>query len=104
MEQEDSHFPIRDPSDLRRIATEICRAMEGTDDATSMALSTIAEYPPLYAASLGIMIAKLSATPADVDSNEWMAKFLLALAQDRVRSVFDRSGEPHWPEWLEDDS
>jgi hypothetical protein len=40
---------------------------------------------------------------SDEDHGEWLAKFLLALAEDRVRSVFDRSGEPHWPDWMEDD-
>lgn len=68
-----------------------------------MAASRIAEYPPLYAAALGIMVAKLSATPEESETSEWMARFPLALAQDRVRSVFNRSGEPHWPEWMEDD-
>ena len=31
---------------------------------------------------------------------ERLARFLLAVAQDRVRSTFDRSGKPYGPEWL----
>jgi hypothetical protein len=97
-------YPIQDPNELRQIAVQICQEMKGTDDAPAMAASRIAEYPPLYTAALGIMVAKLSSTPEEEDATAWMAKFLLALAQDRVRSVVDRSGEPHWPEWMEDAS
>jgi hypothetical protein len=97
-------YPIQDSEDLRKIAKRICQEMEGTDDALAMAAGAIAGYPPLYAAALGIMVAKLSDHADDADRGEWMAKFLLALAQDRVLSVFDRSGRPHWPYWMEDDT
>lgn len=96
-------YPIQDPQDLLRIARQVCQAMKGTDDGPAMGAHTIGEYPPLYAAALGIMVAKVSGHAGDEDRGEWLARFLLALAQDRVRSVFDRTGEPHWPEWMEDE-
>jgi hypothetical protein len=103
-EDTNERYPIQDPEVLQQIAVQICQRMKGTDDALTMGAAAIGDYPPLYAAALGVMVAKLSSTPEEGDANEWMAKFLLALAQDRVRSVFDRSGEPHWPDWMEDDS
>lgn len=66
-----------------------------------MGVKLLAEYPPLYAEALGIMVAKIGSQAGDDDQGEWLAKFLLAVAQDQVRSVFDRSGKPHWPEWME---
>lgn len=96
-------YPIKDPDVLRQIATRICQGMKATDDGAAIAATAIGDYSPLYAAALGIMVAKASGHASDEDRGEWLAKFLLALAQDRVRSVFDRSGEPHWPDWMEDD-
>ena len=94
-------YPIQNPDELKRIASDICARMSGTDDGPAIGASAIGDYPPLYAAALGIMVAKLRGDAIE-DQGEWLAKFLLALAQDRLRSVFDRSGEPHWPEWMEE--
>ena len=102
MNQERNEFPVVDPEHLNRIAAKICAEMRGTDDAPLMAVGKIAEYPPLYAAAIGIALARMTALTEGRDSSDRLARFLLAVAQDRVRSVFSIGDGPYWPDWMED--
>jgi hypothetical protein len=96
-------FPIEDPTELRAIAQDVMGYFAATDDGPTAGFRRIGEYPGPYAAAVAFMVASLEvgedAYPPDRPKRLYDdARYALAVAQNRVGSVF--SPHPEQPEWL----
>jgi hypothetical protein len=84
--------PLLTYPQLRAVAARMAAGfVHGRDDAPLMIARDLAEYPPGQAAALAVAMVEF--LPSDYPS-ERFSKFLFAVAQGKVRSVFARHMEP----------
>ena len=93
-------YPIQDADALRTLAGKVHRMWQGTDDAPVFAARELEKYPPLYAAAAAVMLYAARLDAANRQEPERLARFLLAVAQDRIKPTFDTTAKPYGPEWL----